>query len=60
MRLLQSLLNGLLCVGLTLAAILPGAAYAGANLVTKPNSGARSLTAAPDALKRQRVGRRAE
>lgn len=38
MRWLQSLLNGLLCVGLTLAAILPGAAHAGTNLVTKPSN----------------------
>ena len=37
MRFLQSFLNGFVCMGFTLAAVLPGTAHAGANLMTKPS-----------------------
>ena len=37
MRFLQSLLNGFLCIGLALPAVLPATAHAGTNLVTKPS-----------------------
>src|SRR5689334_3033517 len=37
MRLLQGLLIGIVCVGPTIADVLPGTAHAGTNLVTKPS-----------------------
>src|SRR5215510_8076896 len=37
MRCLQELLNGFLCMGLTIAPVFAGTAHAGSNLVTKPS-----------------------